>query len=414
MEYGCIGEKLKHSFSKEIHALFADYKYEIKEIPRDNLRDFMLAKDFCGINVTIPYKREVIPYLDFVSDTASSINAVNTIVNKGGKLYGYNTDFYGMTALINRAGIELAGKKVLILGSGGTSSTAYAVAKYLNAKEIYSVSRNGGEGLITYTQAYKSHADAEIIINTTPLGMYPNPDAVPLDLDKFRGLSGVVDAVYNPLRTKLVLEAQKRGIKATGGLYMLVAQAARAVELFLDKEITTQEIEKVYRKIKAQKQNIVLIGMPSSGKSTIGKELAKKLDFNFYDTDEMVVDRAKMPIRDIFASVGEQGFRKIESGAVAEASNFSGAVIATGGGAILDPKNVENLRQNGKIYFIDRPLEWLNATDDRPLSSNKADLEKLYLERYPKYKAAADVVYSGVNDLDKNVDFILKDIKEMI
>ncbi len=414
MEYGCIGEKLKHSFSKEIHALFADYKYELKEIPRDNLRDFMLAKDFCAINVTIPYKREVISYLDFVSDTASSINAVNTIINKCGKLYGYNTDFYGMTALINRAGIELAGKKVLILGSGGTSSTAYAVAKSLNAKEIYRVSRSGGEGLITYTQAYKSHTDAEIIINTTPLGMYPIPDAIPLDLDKFKGLLGVVDAVYNPLRTKLVLEAKKRGIKATGGLYMLVAQAARAVELFLDKEITTQEIEKVYRKIKAQKQNIVLIGMPSSGKSTIGKELAKSLEFDFYDTDEMIVDRAKMPIRDIFASVGEQGFRKIESEAVAEASNFSGAVISTGGGAILDPKNVEKLRQNGKIYFIDRPLEWLTATDDRPLSSNKADLENLYLERYPKYKAAADIVYFGVDDLDKNVEFILKDVKEMI
>jgi shikimate dehydrogenase len=280
----------------------------------------MLAKNFRAINVTIPYKRDVIPFLDFVSDTAKSINAVNTIVNKNGKLYGYNTDFYGMTELINREGIEIADKKVLILGSGGTSSTACAVVKALNAKSVYTVSRSGGDGRITYEQAYKEHSDADVIINTTPVGMYPNPDDMPIDLGKFKMLSGVVDAVYNPLRTKLVLEAKKRGIKATGGLYMLVAQAARAVELFLDSEIDPKKTEEVYRKIKAQKQNIVLIGMPSSGKSTIGEKLAKRIEFDFVDTDEIIVNRAKMPITEIFKSVGEQGFRKLESEIIAEIS----------------------------------------------------------------------------------------------
>ena len=412
MEYGCIGEKLKHSFSKEIHALLTDYNYEIKEIPKDSLREFMLAKNFRAINVTIPYKRDVIPFLDFVSDTAKSINAVNTIVNKNGKLYGYNTDFFGMTELINREGIEIAGKKVLILGSGGTSSTACAVVKALNAKSVYTVSRSGGDGRITYEQAYKEHSDADVIINTTPVGMYPNPDDMPIDLGKFKMLSGVVDAVYNPLRTKLVLEAKKRGIKATGGLYMLVAQAARAVELFLDKEIDPKKTEEVYRKIKVQKQNIVLIGMPSSGKSTIGEKLAKRIEFDFVDTDVIIVNRAKMPITEIFKSVGEQGFRKLESEVIAEISKNSGVLISTGGGAILNPKNVENLRQNGMIYFIDRPLEWLTATEDRPLSSNKADLEKLYEERYPKYKSAADVSFLADDNIEVNLKFILDNIRK--
>lgn len=408
MEYGCIGEKLKHSFSKEIHALLADYNYEIKEIPKGELKGFMLKKEFSAINVTIPYKREVIPFLDYISDTAREINAVNTIVNKGGKLYGYNTDFYGMTELINREGIEIADKKVLILGSGGTSSTAHAVVKALNAKSVYTVSRSGGNGLITYEQAYENHQNADIIINTTPVGMYPNPDACPIDLARFKGLSGVVDAVYNPLRTKLIIEAKKRGIKATGGLYMLVAQAARAVELFLDCEIPKEKISEVYGKIKAQKQNIVLIGMPSCGKSTIGKNLAEKLGLDFVDTDEIIINHAKMPITEIFKRDGEQGFRKLESEVIAEISSYSGTVVSTGGGAILNPKNVENLRQNGKIYFIDREISWLTATGDRPLSSNKADLEKLYSARYLKYKAAADVSFLAVDNLEENVEFIIK------
>ncbi len=411
MEYGCIGEKLKHSFSKEIHALLADYNYEIKEIPKGSLKEFMLAKDFNAINVTIPYKREVIPYLDYISDIAKQINAVNTIVNKGGKLYGYNTDFYGMTALINHAGIDLKDKKVLVLGSGGTSSTANAVARALMAKSVYTVSRSGGEGLITYEEAYQNHSDADIIINTTPLGMYPNPDAIPLDLAKFQNLSGVVDAVYNPLRTKLILEAKRRGIKAEGGLYMLVAQAVKAVELFLDYEISADKTLEVYKKINAQKENIVLIGMPSCGKSTIGKALSKELNIKFIDTDEMIVNREKMPITDIFKSVGEQGFRKIECEVIAEVSALSGVVISTGGGAILNPQNVDNLRQNGRIYFIDRPLDWLTVTDNRPLSSKKADLEKLYSERYPKYQAAADVSFVAVDSLEDNMKFILNEIR---
>lgn len=411
MEYGCIGEKLKHSFSKEIHALLADYEYTIKEIPRDELHSFMVERNFRAINVTIPYKQEVIPYLDFVSEKAKEIGAVNTIVNKDGKLFGFNTDFYGMTDMINNAGIDIANKKVLVLGSGGTSLTANAVAKALGAKCILTVSRKGGEGLITYDEVYKNHTDAEVIINTTPVGMYPKLDAMPIDISAFSKLMGVVDAIYNPLRTKLVSEAKKRGIKATGGLYMLVAQAAKASEKFIDSEISHDTIGEVYKKVKSQKQNIVLIGMAGCGKTTIGKTLAQEIDAKFVDTDEEIIKRENTTITEIFGSKGEQYFRNVEAKVIEEISAFSGKVIATGGGAILDPKNIENLKQNGKLYFIDRPLESLVATADRPLSSNRADLEKRYYERYDKYTAAADVKIKATDDVESNAKLILDDIR---
>lgn len=411
MEYGCIGEKLKHSFSKEIHALLADYEYTIKEIPREELHSFMVERGFRAINVTIPYKQEVIPYLDFVSEKAKEIGAVNTIVNKGGKLFGFNTDFYGMTALINRAGIDLVDKKVLVLGSGGTSLTANAVAKAIGAKCVLTVSRNGGEGLVTYDEVYKNHTDAEVIINTTPVGMYPKLDAMPIDISAFSKLIGVVDAIYNPLRTKLVSEAKKRGIKATGGLYMLVDQAAKAVEKFIDTEISCDTIEEVYKKVKSQKQNIVLVGMAGCGKTTIGKALAQEIGAEFVDTDEEIIKRENTTITEIFANKGEKYFRNIESDVIAEISALSGKVIATGGGAILDIKNVENLKQNGKLYFIDRPLKSLVATADRPLSSNKADLEKRYYERYDKYTAAADIRINATDNVNQNVKLILDDIR---
>ncbi len=412
MEYGCIGEKLKHSFSKEIHALLADYEYTIKEIPREELHSFLQKRCFKAINVTIPYKQEVIPYLDFVSEKAKEIGAVNTIVNKGGKLLGFNTDFYGLTSLINRAGITVENKKVLILGSGGTSLTANAVAKSLKAKSIYRVSRSGGEGLITYDEMYQKHTDAEIIINTTPVGMYPNINATPINISNFAKLEGVVDAIYNPLRTKLVSDAKRRGVKATGGLYMLVAQAAKAVEKFLDTEISLSTTENVYKKVRETKQNIVLIGMAGCGKTTIGKALSKELGLEFIDTDEEIVKRENTTITEIFKNKGEQYFRDIESKVIEEISAQSGKVIATGGGAILDPKNIDSLKLNGKLYFIDRPLKSLVATADRPLSSNRADLERRYFERYDKYIAAADVTIKATDRVDQNVKLILDDIRK--
>ena len=386
MEYGCIGEHLTHSFSKEIHKCLADYEYEIKEIPKEELDSFMQAADFKAINVTIPYKQAVIPHLFWVSDTAKKIGAVNTIVNRNGKLYGYNTDFYGMTSLINENGITITGKKVLVLGSGGTSKTAVCVAEGLGAREIQVVSRTSGEGVITYQEAYKNHRNAEIIINTT----------------------GVIDAIYNPLRSRLVLDAEVLGIKAVGGLYMLVAQAAKASEKFIGTALNTEKTKAVYETLLAAKQNIVLTGMPACGKSTIGEKLSVLTGKPFIDTDSLIAEKAGKSIPEIFEEAGEIGFRTLEAEVIAEISPLGGYVIATGGGAILNPQNVLNLKANGRIYYIDRPLSWLTATKDRPLSSNRADLEKRYSERYEIYKSTADVVISAVEDLKENVDMILK------
>lgn len=413
MEYGCIGEHLGHSFSKEIHAQFADYNYDIYEIPREDLDLFLTERDFRAINVTIPYKESVIPYLYEIDDAAREIGAVNTIVNRNGRLYGYNTDFFGMRDLILHEGINLSGKKVVILGTGGTAKTARQVAKSLSAAEIYTVSRTAGEGVITYDTLYALHTDAEIIINTTPVGMYPNPYAAPVELSKFPKLSGVVDAVYNPLRTELILEAQRLGIKASGGLYMLVAQAARACEIFLDKEIEAQEVEKVYHKILRSKENIVLVGMPASGKTTVGKILSKVLNTELIDTDDLIEQENKMIIRDIFDRFGEPEFRKMETEVIkGNTAKLNGRVISTGGGAVLKSENVNALKMNGRIYLIDRPLEQLIPTDSRPTASSRQDLEKRYRERYDVYHSCADVIIPVTSDAQSVADAILEDFNK--
>ena len=408
MEYGCIGEHLTHSFSKEIHNLLTDYTYEIKEIPKNELSAFMEKADFKAINVTIPYKQDVIPHLYWISETAKKIGAVNTIVNCDGKLYGYNTDFYGMTALINKSGIVLEGKKVLILGSGGTSKTAVAVAESMAAREIFVVSRKGGNGNVSYEEMYESHTDAEIIINTTPVGMFPNPDGTPVELEKFSRLSGVIDAIYNPLRSRLVLAAEELGVKATGGLYMLVAQAAYAVEKFIGTPLSEEKIQEVYTTLLKDKQNIVLTGMPASGKTTIGGELQKATGRPFIDTDALIVEKAGKSIPEIFAEAGEQGFRDLEGEVISEIAGLGGYIIATGGGAVLREQNVLNLKANGRIYYIHRPLEWLTATSDRPLSSNPLDMEKRYNERYDLYHKTADVKIAALDSAKDNAELILK------
>ena len=409
MEYGCIGEKLTHSFSKEIHARLFDYDYEIREIPKGELQAFMTERNFKAINVTIPYKQDVIPYLDWLSDTAKQIGAVNTIINRDGKLYGYNTDFAGMTALIKLNGIEISGKLVLVLGSGGTSKTAVAVAKSLGARQVIRVSRTAKEDCITYEEAYKNFADAEVIINTTPCGMYPNIIGEPINLDSFPKTEAVVDAIYNPLRSNLVMKAKDRGINATGGLYMLVAQAAVAAELFIDTTVSEAKICDVYKKIVATKRNIVLTGMPSCGKSTIGKRLADELGMQFVDIDDEIVKMAGKPIPQIFADLGESGFRDIESHAVATVSAKQNCIIATGGGAVLHEQNITLLKGNGTIYFIDRPLEKLVSTDDRPLSSNRDDLVKRYHERYDIYCNTADKRLVNDGEIETLIDAIKED-----
>ncbi len=383
---------MKHSFSKEIHNALADYEYEIKEIPRDYIDTFMQNRDFLAINVTIPYKETVIPYLHFIDEHAKEIGAVNTVVNKDGKLYGYNTDFYGMLKLIEYAKIDLKGKKVVILGAGGTSKTARAVAKSLNARQILTVARSEREGVINYDRLYSEHSDTEVIINTTPCGMYPNIYDCATDLKKLKCVSGLVDAVYNPLKTQLVLEAERENIKAIGGLYMLVAQAVRASEIFSGAKYDNSVIDTVYRNIKSKKENIVLIGMPSSGKSTVGKLLSERLKRKFIDTDTLIAEKIGTSVSSFIDENGIEKFRAIEKEVVRELAVCNACIIATGGGVPLNDSNMMSLKANSRVYFIDRPLSSLTPTDDRPLSRDKNAIEKLYNERYEIYKYWADSI----------------------
>ena len=393
MQYGCIGETLKHSFSAEIHPLLCDAAYELAEIPRDKLDEFMAKRDFLGINVTIPYKQAVIPHLFEIDGQAKAIGAVNTIVNRGGKLYGYNTDFYGMCELFRHLNADLKGKKVVILGTGGTSLTAMAVSEFLGASQILRVSRSQKADCITYEELRRSHADAEVLINTTPCGMYPNGGDCPVDVADFPRLECVADAIYNPLRTRLVLNARARGIPAEGGLYMLVAQAVRASEIFHDCVYPEGTVDRVWREIMRKKENVVLVGMPGSGKTTVGRILADELGRAFRDIDEEIAQRSDRTPAEIIASDGESAFRDFESDILKEViAPRQGEVIATGGGAVLREENRLMLRQNGRVYFLDRPVEKLIPTSDRPLSSTREALEKRYRERYAIYCEAADAV----------------------
>lgn len=390
MKYGLIGEKLGHSFSKEVHSMLSDYEYEICEIPKDGLDAFMREASFKAINVTIPYKESVIPYLSYISDEAKKIGSVNTIVNRGGKLYGYNTDFFGMVSLINKMRLSIKGKKTVILGTGGTSKTAFAVVESLGAEPIITVSRTKKDGAIDYEELMKDHLDAEIIINTTPVGMYPDNFSSPVDISPFTKLEGVIDAIYNPIRTSLVVDALERGIKAEGGLYMLVAQAVYASEIFLDTKYPTEKLDKIYKKIKRKKENIVLIGMPASGKSTVATLLSKDLSRTVLDTDRMIEKSRQKSISEIFESDGEKAFRDYETYEIANASLQNNTIIATGGGAILRSENVKMLKQNGVLFFIDRPYEKLVPTSDRPLASDLDAIKKRYEERYDVYLKTAD------------------------
>ena len=392
MIYGCIGEHLPHSFSAEIHGIIGRCPYELKELRPDELPAFMKERSFRGINVTIPYKQAVIPFLDRIDGTARMIGAVNTVTSRDGVLTGFNTDLYGLTCLIRKIGLDLRGKKVLILGTGGTSRTAAYAAETLGAAEILKVSRTAGKGAVTYSEAVRDHADAQILINTTPCGMFPHPEQQPVSLRSFPGLEGVADAVYNPLRTRLVLEARSLGIPAEGGLYMLVAQAVRASELFLDTQYPDELTGQVFRTVLKQKENLVLIGMPGSGKSSAGHELARGSGRPFLDTDQLITEKDGRSIPEIFRVSGEPAFRNLESEVIREVSSLTGRIISTGGGAILRPENVTALKQNGRLFFLDRDPDSLIPTDDRPLADTGEKIRQLYARREPLYRAAADEV----------------------
>ena len=417
MDFGLIGHPLGHSFSKEIHESLGLYTYEICDLPEEDFTKFMTEKNFKGINVTIPYKQKVIPFLDEIDETAKEIGAVNAIINKDGRLFGYNTDLFGISNLISKTAGDISGKTVLILGSGGTSKTAAFAVKTMGAAKIYKATRkqdlipDGDFEYITYDNINKITDFTDIIINTTPVGMFPNTDASPIDISLFKKLSAVVDAVYNPLKTKLVYTAQKQNVSAETGLYMLVSQAVKAAELFTGKKISEETLNKVFSDILKSKQNIVLIGMPGSGKTTVGKLLAEKTGKTFADTDELIEKEYGHP-SEIIRTHGEEYFRDIESKVISELKNDTAKIIAVGGGAVLREANVENLKRNGVTVFIDRNINDILPTDDRPLSSDRDKLKNLYSTRYPIYAAAADITAVSDNDPKNVTDMIIKEFSK--
>ena len=397
--YGLLGEKLGHSFSPQIHALLGDYEYKLFEVAPENLGDFLRSGTFKGLNVTIPYKKAVMPYLAEISENAKAIGSVNTItVLPNGTLRGDNTDYDGFLYLVRRSGVSVAGKKALVLGTVGASLPVKKVLSDLGAREIVSISRTGENNY----QNLDKHFDADLLVNTTPVGMYPNNLQSPLSLDGFAHLSGVLDIVYNPQKTKLVLDAEQRGIPAFSGLTMLVAQAKRAAELFLQTKIDDRKNDEIYETLSRQMKNIVLVGMPGCGKSTVGKALAKRLSRPFFDADEEIVRRAGKPIPEIFQAEGEAGFRKIETEVLFDLCRQSGAVIATGGGAVTVPKNHDILRQNSLVVFINRDIAVL-PTAGRPLSEQN-DLHEMFRHRLPLYRAVCDYEVDGNDKIQTVTD----------
>lgn len=406
LKCGLLGEKLGHSYSPQIHSMLADYEYKLFEKSPKELEDFLKSGEFDGLNVTIPYKKSVMPYCAELSPTAAQIGSVNTIVRRSdGSLYGDNTDAFGFENLIVHNGIEVKGKKALVLGTGGASVTAQAVLKNLGASEVVVISRKGEDN---YENIAK-HADAEIIANTTPVGMYPNNGKAAVDLTQFPKLSGVLDVVYNPARTALLLQAEKLCIPCAGGLYMLVSQAKRSCELFTGKSIPDSEIDRIERVLSHQMQNIVVIGMPGSGKTAVSTMLAERLGRKIFDTDTIVSEKADMTIPEIFAAQGEAGFRKLETEATAEVGKLSGNIISTGGGVVTVADNYELLHQNGVIVWIERDTNKL-ARDGRPISLS-SDLNELYAARLPLYERFADIKADNNGDINDTVNAIMEMIR---
>ena len=402
--YGLLGEHLPHSFSPQIHKALGNDNYILFEVAPENLEKFLTDKNFKGINVTIPYKKAVIPYLDYISPEAEKIGAVNTVVVRDGKLYGYNTDYFGFKYMIEKSGITVQGKKALVLGSGGASATVQVVLRDLGAGEVFVVSRNGD---VNYTNIYE-HTDTEIIVNTTPVGMYPDNMNTPVDISSFPKLCGVLDVVYNPLKTRIVMEAEKTGVPALAGLSMLVAQAKKAHEIFFDTVVETGICDKIERSIRLQMCNIVLIGMAGCGKSTVGKKLSELLKKDFIDTDEMIVNAENKSIPQIFEESGERFFRTCENAAVNLAGREKNCVIATGGGVVTRIENYMPLNQNGIIVFINRDAEKL-PTNGRPLSQMHG-VRELYGKRMPLYRQFAHIEVDGNSTVDETAKNIVKEI----
>ena len=408
MNCGLLGRKLGHSYSPQIHAFLGDYRYSLFEKEPEEVEAFLKSGDFTGLNVTIPYKKDVIPYLDELSPEAQRLGAVNTIVRRpNGSLIGHNTDYFGFRYLVRDSGLQVTGKKVLVLGSGGASNTAAAVLRELGANVVI-ISRTGENNY----ENLDLHADAAVIVNTTPVGMYPDTGRSPLSLDGFPALEGVLDVVYNPARTRILLDAERRGLVAVNGLEMLVAQAKQSAEWFTGTKIDDAVIARIHHALRLQMENIFLIGMPGCGKTTVGQQLAQRLNKKFVDADEELEKRAGRPITEIIPRDGEAAFRTLETQTLEALGKQSGLVIATGGGCVTQMRNYDLLHQNGTIFWLTRALDKL-PTDGRPLSQ-AGRLEQMYEIRRPMYRSFADAVISNDGALEDTLAEIQHELEEKI
>ncbi len=401
MKCGLLGQKLGHSYSPQIHSHLGEYSYALFEKEPEELAVFLRNGDFTGLNVTIPYKKEVIPYLDELSPRAEKLGAVNTIVRRDGKLIGHNTDYFGFETMVKSSGLTVSGKKVLVLGSGGASNTAVAVLKEMGARVVV-ISRSGENNYSNLDW----HRDTAVIVNTTPVGMYPENGVAPVDLSVFPALEGVLDVVYNPARTALLLQAEEQGLVAQNGLLMLVAQAKESAEWFTDSTISDTRIWEIHRILRRQMENVILIGMPGCGKSTIGKALAQRTGLHFVDADTVIEERAGMSVPRIFGAEGEAGFRQWETQVLSDLGESSGLVIATGGGCVTQPRNYPLLHQNGTLLWLQRNLDKL-PTDGRPLSKT-GRLAEMYQVRRPMYEVFADLTVDNNGDLETTISQILE------
>lgn len=406
MVYGLLGRTLRHSYSPQIHALLGDYEYRLFEVEPQDLEAFLKKREFGGINVTIPYKKDVLPYLSGISDNAKRIGAVNTIIVKeDGGLYGDNTDYDGFLCLVQKSGFQVKGKKALVLGTGGASLPISAVLSDLGAREVVFISRSGENNY----QNLSRHADTDLIVNTTPVGMYPNNLKAPLSLSEFPNLSGVLDIVYNPQKTKLILDAERLGIPAYSGLLMLVAQGKRAAELFLGHDIPDSETDRIFKKLSTEMQNIVLVGMPGCGKTTVGKALAEQLNRPFFDADEEILKRTGKSAEAWIEACGEAVFRQKETEVLESLCKQSGTVIATGGGAVTVLENADILRQNSIVFFINRDVSAL-PVEGRPLSKATA-LSEMYEVRLPMYRRVCDYEIAADGSVEAVVRRILEELQ---
>ena len=406
MRCGLLGKTLGHSYSPQIHAQLGDYSYELFEKQPEELENFLRHGEFDALNVTIPYKKAVLPYCTVLSDAVKAIGSANTLVRQpDGTLFADNTDAFGFSCIADECGVDITGKKALVFGSGGASVTAQYVLKTRSAREVLVISRSGEHNY----ENLEKNTDAEILVNTTPLGMYPNNGASPVDLTRFPRCEAVLDVVYNPARTALLLQAEALGIPHAGGLLMLVAQAKRASELFTGSAIADTRIGEIYRTLAVQMQNIVLVGMPGCGKSSIGTLLAEKLDRPFLDADAEIEKAAGMPIPDFFKLYGEAAFRDLESRVLAELGKRSGAVIATGGGAVLREENYAALHQNSTIVWLTRDLARL-PIDGRPVSQ-ATSLDALFAARKTRYERFADHIIDNNGAPDETVRAILEALR---